>query len=196
MDYQQHVEQQFNHSIAAKQGAAANLTPAIVEASEIITAALLQGKKILSCGVAGSGSLSQYFACTLLNRYERERPGLPAVALNADSQMMSTIASDHAFRDIFSKQIKVLGNEGDILLTLSSNGSARTAVEAVIAAHDKDIRVIALTGKNSGSIAEALNETDLEICVPVQSIARIQEVHLLILHSLCNLIDLQIFGEE
>lgn len=196
MDYHQRVAQNFSNSIATTQGAAANLTPAIVSASEIMTTALLQGKKILCCGTGGSGGFSQYFACTLLSRYERERPGLPAISLSADSQTLSTIATEHTFKEIFAKQIKVLGAEGDILLSLSGGGSSRPIVEAIVAAHDKDMRVIALTGPDSDSITDTLDNSDVQIGVPVQSAPRVQEVHLLVLHSLCDLIDLQIFGEE
>lgn len=196
MDYQQRVAQHFSNSINDKQGAADNLTPSIVAASEIMTTALLQGKKILCCGTAGSSAFAQYFASALLNRHERERPGLPAISLSADSQALSTIAAEHSFREIFAKQIKVLGSQGDILVTLSSSGSARPTVEAIVAAHDKDMQVIALTGPDADSIADTLDESDIHIMVPVLTASRVKEVHLLVLHSFCDLIDLQIFGEE
>ena len=196
MDLQQRVAQQFNHSIASKQSAAANLSPDIVRASETLTAALLQGKKILCCGVAASSALAQYFVSNLVNRYERERPGFPAISLNADNQLQSTLSNEYNAKQVFAKQVKVLGGEGDILVAMSSSGSARSITEAIHAAHDREMKVLALTGLEAEAIAEALEPTDLEICVPVGSEARTQEVHLLVLHSLCDLIDLQIFGEE
>ena len=196
MDLQQRVAQHFNHSIATKQSAATVLAPAVVKASELITGALLQGRKILCCGTAGSGGLAQYFASTLLNRYERERPGLPAIALNADTQALTAIANDHTYKEVFSKQLRVLAQEGDVLLAISASGNSRNASEAIKASHDRGVSVVALTGRDGGDMAELLDGDDVEIRVPAQSVARIQEVHLLILHSLCDLIDIQIFGEE
>lgn len=196
MDLQQRVAQHFSHSIATKQAAASALVPSIVSASEVITGSLLQGKKVLCCGTAGSGGLAQYFASTLLNRYERERPGLPAIALNADTQTMTAIANDNTYREVFSKQLRVLAQEGDVLLVISTSGNSRNACEAVKASHERGVNVIALTGRDGGDMADLLNENDVEVRVPAQSIARIQEVHLLVLHSLCDLIDTQIFGEE
>ncbi|MDX1491214.1 MAG: SIS domain-containing protein [Pseudohongiellaceae bacterium] len=196
MDYEQRVAQQFNHSIATKQGAAANLSPDIVRASEALTSALLQGQKILCCGIAGSSALAQYFVSNLVNRYERERPGFPAIALNADNQLQSTLSYEYNFKQVLAKQIKVLGNEGDVLVLMCSSGSPRPIIEAIDEAHEKGMKVLALTGRDAEAIADTLGPADLEICVPVQSNARAQEVHLLVLHSLCELIDLQIFGEE
>lgn len=196
MDLQQRVAQHFNHSIATKQAAASALAPSIVSASELITGSLLQGRKILCCGTAGSGGLAQYFVSILLNRYERERPGLPAIALNADTQTMTAIANDNSYREIFSKQLRVLAQDGDVLVVISASGNSRNACEAINASHDRGVNVIALTGRDGGDMADLLNENDVEVRVPAQSIARIQEVHLLVLHSLCDLIDIQIFGEE
>lgn len=196
MDLQQRVSQHFNHSVATKQSAAQIIGPAVVAASELITAALLQGNKIMCCGVAGSGCLAQHFASTLLNRFERERPGLPAIALNADTQTLSTIANNFSYREVFSKQLRVLAQEGDVLLAISASGNAHTAIEAIRAAHERDVKVVILTGRDGGDMAELLSETDVEVRVPAQSVARIQEVHLLVLHSLCDLIDIQIFGED
>lgn len=196
MDLKQRVSQQFNHSIATQQSALAVLAPVVVKASELITEALLKGNKVLCCGTAGSGGLAQYFASTLVNRYERERPGLPALALNSDSQMLTAIANDFSYKEVFSKQLRVMAQEGDILLSISASGNSRAAVEVIRAARDRDINIIALTGRDGGEMAKLLNDMDTEIRVPAQSTARIQEVHLLVLHSLCYLIDIQIFGEE
>jgi len=196
MDLQQRVQQHFNHSIATKQGAAALLSPAIVAASEIITQALLTGNKVLCCGNAGSGSLAQYFTSILLTRFERERPGFPAIALNADNQVLSSIASDFTYKEVFAKQLRVLAQEGDILLAISANGNARNTAEAIKAAHERGLRVAILTGRDGDGMSELLEDDDVEIRVPAQSVARIHEVHLLVLHSLCDLIDIQIFGED
>lgn len=196
MDLQKRVVQHFNHSIATKQGAAAALAPAIASASEQITKALLAGGKVLCCGTAGSGGLAQYFASTLLNRFERERPGLPAVSLNADTQALTAIANDLTYREVFAQQVRVLSQEGDLLLAISASGNSRNVAEAIKAAHERGVVTVALTGRDGGDIAELLSGQDREIRVPAQSIARIQEVHLLVLHSLCDLIDIQIFGED
>lgn len=196
MDLQKRVAQHFNHSIATKQGAASVLVPEIVSASELITEALLAGGKILCCGTAGSGGLAQYFASTLLNRFERERPGLPAIALNADTLALTAIANDLTYREVFAQQLRVLGQEGDVLLAISASGNSRNVAEAIKAARERRIRTVALTGRDGGDIADLLSGQDVEIRVPAQSVARIQEVHLLVLHSLCDLIDIQIFGED
>jgi len=196
MDLQQRVAQQFSHGIATTQATAQVLAPAIELASEVITGALLQGHKVLCCGSAGSGGLAQYFAAMLLSRYERERPGLPAMALNADSQTLAAIANDQSYREIYAKQLRVLGQEEDVLLVISANGTSRNTSEAIRAAHDRGLMVVALTGRDGGEMAELLHEGDVEIRVPAQSVARINEAHLLILHILCDLIDIQIFGED
>jgi len=196
MELKQRVSQQFNHSIVTQQSALAVLVPVVVKASELITEALLKGNKVLCCGTAGSGGLAQYFAATLVNRYERERPGLPALALNSDSQMLTAIANNFSYKEVFSKQLRVMAQEGDVLLSISACGNSRASVEVIRAARERDINVIALTGRDGGEMAKLLNDMDTEIRVPAQSTARIQEVHLLVLHSLCDLIDIQIFGEE
>jgi len=196
MDLQSRVSQHFNHSIATKQGAVATLTPMVAGASELIASALLSGGKVLCCGTAGSGGLAQYFASTLLNRFERERPGLPALALNADAQTLTSIANDMTYREVFAQQLRVLGQENDVLMAISATGNSRSVAEAVKLARGRGLRTVALTGRDGGDIADLLAAQDIEIRVPAQSVARIQEVHLLVLHSLCDLIDFQIFGED
>ncbi len=196
MDLQQRVTQHFNHSIATKQGAASLIAPSIASASELIVNALLMGNKVLCCGTAGSGGLAHYFSTTLINRFERERPGLPAVALNADALSLTAIANDFSYREVFSRQIRVLAQEGDVLVAISASGNSRQSAEAIVAAHEKGLRVVALTGRDGGDMAGLLGDADVEVRVPAQSVARIQEVHLLVLHSLCDLIDIQIFGED
>ncbi len=196
MDLQTRVSQHFNHSIATKQGAAATLAPVVADASELIARALLAGGKVLCCGTAGSGGLAQYFASTLLNRFERERPGLPALALNADTQTLTSIANDLTYREVFAQQLRVLSQENDVLLAISATGNSRSVAEAIKLARSRGLRTVALTGRDGGDVADLLAEQDIEIRVPAQSVARIQEVHLLVLHSLCDLIDIQIFGED
>lgn len=171
-----------------------NLTEIIEFASKRIVSALLNENKVLTCGNGGSAGDAQHFSSEMLNRFERERPGLPAIALTTDSSTITSIANDYHFDDIFAKQIRALGQEGDILVVYTTSGNSANVVKAVTTAHDKDITTIALTGKTGGTISQILSETDIEIRVPSTSTARIQEVHLLITHCLCDLIDHQLFG--
>ena len=170
------------------------LSELIVSASQKIVSALLDDKKVMSCGNGGSAGDAQHFSSEMLNRYERERPSLPAIALTTDTSTLTSIANDYHFDDVFARQIKGLGRSGDILLAYTTSGNSSNIVKAINTAHDKDIIVIALTGKDGGALAEQLNASDIEIRVPSQSTARIQEVHLLITHCLCDLIDQQLFG--
>ena len=171
-----------------------NLTEIIEFASQRIVSALLNDNKILTCGNGGSAGDAQHFSSEMLNRFERERPGLPAIALTTDTSTITSIANDYHFDEIFSKQIRALGQEGDILVVYTTSGNSANVVKAVTTAHDKDIITIALTGKTGGTLAKILNKNDMEIRVPSTSTARIQEVHLLITHCLCDLIDHQLFG--
>lgn len=163
-------------------------------ASQRLVATLLNDKKILSCGNGGSAANAQFLSSAMLNQFERERPSLPAIALTTDTATLTAIANDYHFDDIFAKQIRALGQSGDILMAYTDDSNAANLAKAITTAHDKDISVIALTGHDGGMIAPLLNETDIEIRVPSSSIARIQEVHLLITHCMCDLIDHQLFG--
>ena len=194
MSLQDRIITHFTNSIQTKQDAMENLTEIIEFASQRIVSALLNENKVLTCGNGGSAGDAQHFSSEMLNRFERERPGLPAIALTTDSSTITSIANDYHFDDIFAKQIKALGQEGDILVVYTTSGNSANIVKAVTAAHDKAITTIALTGKTGGTISQILNETDIEIRVPSTSTARIQEVHLLITHCLCDLIDHQLFG--
>ena len=157
---------------------------------------LLNEGKILSCGNGGSAGDAQHFSSELLNRFERERPSLPAVALTTDSSTITSIANDYSYNEIFSKQIRALGQPGDVLLAISTSGNSANVIQAIQAAHDREMTVVALTGRDGGGMASLLLPEDVEIRVPAKVTARIQEVHLLTIHCLCDLIDSQLFGSE
>ncbi|WP_396588769.1 phosphoheptose isomerase [Bermanella sp. R86510] len=194
MQFQERITQHFVDSIETKQQSVMELAPVIEQASDSMVNALLNGGKILSCGNGGSAGDSQHFSSELLNRFERERPSLPAIALTTDSSTVTSIANDYSYNEVFSKQIRALGNEGDVLLAISTSGNSANVVQAIQAAHDRDMRVVALTGKNGGDMASLYQPNDIEIRVPSNVTARIQEVHLLVIHCLCDLIDWQLFG--
>jgi D-sedoheptulose 7-phosphate isomerase len=194
MDLKQRVAQLFADSISTKQAAAATLSEPIARAAQHIVGRLLQGGKILSCGNGGSAGDAQHFSSEMLNRFELERPGLPAIALTTDTSTLTSIANDYHFEEIFAKQVRALGQPGDLLLAISTSGNSANVLAAVEAAHEKDMDVILLSGRDGGEIANTLFSDDIEIRVPSQSTARIQEVHLLVIHCLCDLIDRQLLG--
>lgn len=194
MNLLERVQQNFEDSLATKLAAMDALPSLITEASQIITQALIGGHKILSCGNGGSAGDAQHFSSEMLNRYEMERPSLPAIALTTDTSTLTSIANDYSYDMVFSKQIHALGLQDDILLAISTSGNSSNVVRAIEAAHERNMKVIALTGKAGGEMAEALNADDLELRVPADSTARIQETHLLIIHCLCDLIDHQLLG--
>lgn len=163
-------------------------------ASRHIVEALVNDKKVLACGNGGSAGDAQHFSSEMLNRFERERPALPAIALTTDTSTLTSIANDYHFDEVFAKQIRALGQAGDVLLVYSTSGNSANIIKAVHVAHEKGMPVVALTGKDGGALAATLNEADIEVRVPSDSTARIQEVHLLISHCLCDLIDHQLFG--
>ena len=187
------IERQFAESIAVKQASAA-LAPAIAAAAQAMAECLRAGGKILSCGNGGSAGDAQHFSSELLNRFERERPGLPAVALTTDSSTVTSIANDYAYEQIFSKQVLALGRDGDCLLAISTSGNSANVCAAIAAAHERAMRVVALSGRDGGRMAAALAQEDLEIRVPATRTSRIQEVHLLVIHCLCDAIDRTLFG--
>jgi D-sedoheptulose 7-phosphate isomerase len=189
------IREQFEESIAAKQASLERLVPAISAAAAAMSAALRSERKILSCGNGGSAGDAQHFSAELLNRFERERPGLPAIALTTDSSTLTSIANDYAYEQIFSKQVLALAQRGDVLLAISTSGNSPNVVAAVHAAHQRGAIVVALTGRDGGPLATALGSDDVEIRVPATRTARIQEVHLLVLHCLCDAIDRTLFGE-
>jgi phosphoheptose isomerase len=194
MNPAEHVLELFGQSIAVKQAAAPALAAPVARAAERIVEALLQGAKLLICGNGGSAADAQHLASELVNRFERERPGLPAVALTTDSSALTSIANDYDFRLVFARQVKALGQAGDVLVAITTSGNSPNVMEAVQAAHERGLHVIALTGRDGGNLADALLEDDIEIRVTTESTARIQEVHLLVIHCLCELIDRHLLG--
>ena len=190
------IKHHFQESIHTKEQALESMADPIAAGAELLTQCLLSEGKILSCGNGGSAGDAQHFSSELLNRFERERPGLPAIALTTDSSTVTSIANDYRFEEIFSKQVRALGQPGDVLLGITTSGHSANVVEAIKAAHDRQMKVIALTGRDGGAVAELLQEGDIELRVPASSTARIQEVHLLAIHCLCDLIDNHLFGQD
>ena len=196
MDMQHRIRQLFTDSIETKTRAMDVLGPSIEQGSQMMVNALLSEGKILTCGTGGSAGDAQHFSSELLNRFERERPSLPAIALTTDASTITSIANDYSYEEVFSKQIRALGQPGDILLAISTSGNSANVMQAIQAAHDREMHVVALTGRDGGAMASLLMPEDVEIRVPARSTARIQEVHLLAIHCLCDLIDRQLFGSE
>jgi D-sedoheptulose 7-phosphate isomerase len=190
---EERVTKQFNDSIATKQAALQVLVPHILAAGKLMADSLGHEGKVMSCGNGGSAADSQHFSAELLNRYERERPGIAGIALTTDTSTLTSISNDYEYNEIFSKQVRALGRKGDVLLAISTSGNSPNVMRAIDAAHEKGIKVVALTGKDGGKMAAQLKDGDVEIRVPAKVTARIQEVHLLALHCLCDLIDEQLF---
>jgi len=190
------IKRAFSASIETKHETLALLGNDIVAGARLLSDALLQGRRILSCGNGGSACDAMHFSSELINRFEMERPGLPAIALTADSATLTSIANDYDYKLIFARQVRALGESGDALLAITTSGSSPNVLEAINAAHDRDMRVLALTGKEGGLMPQHLHATDIELRVPSLRTARIQEVHLLIIHCLCELIDQRLFGSE
>ncbi len=183
------IRGQFVDSIAAKQAAVATMAAPIAAAVEAMTAALGIGGKIMACGNGGSAADSQHFAAELLNRFEKERAPLAAIALTTDTSTLTSIANDYHYDQVFAKQVAALGRAGDVLLAISTSGNSPNVLAAMAVARARGVRVVALTGKGGGKMAAALGPDDIHLCVPADRTARIQEVHLLVLHCLCDGID-------
>ena len=183
----------FLESVAVKQASTA-LAPEIAKAAQLMAQSLLNDGKLLSCGNGGSAADAQHFSGELLGRFERERPGLPAIALTTDSSTITAIANDYQYADIFAKQVSALGQSGDVLLAFSTSGNSENVLRAIATAHSRGLKVVALTGRDGGAIAGSLNPEDIEVRVPADRTCRIQEVHVLVIHCLCDLIDDAILG--
>ena len=196
MSLAQRITQQFNDSIATKQAALAALAAPLEQAAQLMAECLRADGKIMACGNGGSAGDSQHFSAELLNRFERERAPLAAIALSTDTSTLTSIANDYRYEEVFSKQVQALGRKGDVLLAISTSGNSPNVIEAIKVAQAKGIRVVALTGKQGGKMAPLLQAGDVHLCVPADRTARIQEVHLLTLHCLCDAIDHALLGDE
>ncbi|HVY05141.1 MAG TPA: phosphoheptose isomerase [Burkholderiales bacterium] len=196
MDLLDRINQHFTDSAQLKLRAMEVLARPLASASERMVECLMKEGKILSCGNGGSAADAQHFSAELLNRFEKERPPLAAMALSTDTSTLTSIANDYRYEDVFSKQIRALGQPDDVLLAISTSGNSPNVMEAIRAAHDRQMSVVALTGRNGGKIAGMLGPQDVHICVPADRTARIQEVHLLCLHCMCDAIDTLLLGVE
>ncbi|MDD2872380.1 MAG: phosphoheptose isomerase [Azoarcus sp.] len=196
MDLIDRISRHFEDSAQTKLASIEWMAAPIAQAVEAMTGCLINNGKILACGNGGSAADAQHFAAELVNRFEMERPPLAAVALTTDSSTLTSIGNDYDFVQIFSKQVRALGQPGDVLLAISTSGNSANVIDAINAAHEREMRVVALTGKGGGSIADLLGDDDIHLCVPADRTARIQEVHLLVLHCLCDGIDCLLLGVE
>jgi D-sedoheptulose 7-phosphate isomerase len=196
MDLTNRILKHFDDSVQTKLQARDALAQPIADAAQALVTCLMNDGKILVCGNGGSAADAQHFAAELINRFEVERPALAAIALTTDSSVLTSIANDYDYSQIFSRQVRGLGMADDVLIAISTSGNSTNVVEAVHAAHERDMRVVALTGREGGAMGEMLEANDFHLCVHAESTARIQEVHLLILHCLCDAIDHLLLGGE
>jgi len=192
----QRILDQFRENVELNRQAAASLAQPIAEAIELIFIALSNGSRILACGNGGSAADSQHFAAKLVGRFERERLPLPAIALSTDTSVLTAIGNDYGYHEIFAKQVQALGQAGDVLLAMTTSGNSGNVVAAVEAAQERDMRVVALTGNGGGALSSILTDVDVHICVPHQRVSRIQELHLLTIHCICDGIDVALFGGD
>jgi D-sedoheptulose 7-phosphate isomerase len=190
------VAAHFAESANLKLSASELLAAPIARGGALLAESLRGGGKVMACGNGGSAADSQHFAAELVNRFERERPPLAGLALSTDTSTLTSIANDYSYLQVFSKQVRALGRRGDVLLAISTSGNSANVIEAIHACRELGVRVIALTGNGGGKMAATLRADDVHICVPHKVTARIQEVHLLVLHCLCDAIDFQLFGEK
>ena len=196
MDLISRISQHFTDSAQTKLDAIELLAAPIAQAAELMVGSLLGNGKILTCGNGGSAADAQHFAAELVGRFEVERQGLAAIALTTDSSILTAVANDYGYKSVFERQVRALGQPGDVLLAISTSGNSASVIEAIHAAHDNDLRIVALTGRGGGEISELLRDSDVHICVPSQRTARIQEIHLLTIHCLCDGIDCLLLGVE
>ena len=196
MDTTHRIRAHFADSAQLKLAAVDVMAPHIARAASLMTDCLLADGKILACGNGGSAADAQHFAAEMVGRFERERPELPAISLVTDTSILTAIANDYDFAQIFAKQVRALGDSGDVLLAISTSGNSANIVAAIDVAHERGMRVIALTGKGGGRMGELVTVDDVHLCVPHNVTARIQEVHLLTIHCLCDAIDANLLGDE
>ena len=191
MDTTQRIKDNFLESIRIKTDSLDTLAPIIANAADAMANSLLNNHKIMACGNGGSAADAQHFSAEMLNRFEMERPGLPAISLTTDTSTLTSIANDYQYAEIYSKQVRALGQEGDILLAISTSGNSHNVIHAIDAAHDRNMITVALTGRDGGKIRDMMSDRDFEICVSTQSTARIQEVHRIIYHIICEQVEHQ-----
>ena len=196
MDSINRIRQHFADSAQLKFDAVDALAPAVARAAALMTECLLADGKILACGNGGSAADAQHFSAEFVGRYERERPELAAIALTTDSSIITAIANDYDFNAIFSRQVRALGQPGDVLLAISTSGNSGNVLAAIEAAHEREMVVVGLSGRGGGKMSHALRDTDVHICVPHERTARIQEVHILALHCICDAVDAQLLGDQ
>jgi D-sedoheptulose 7-phosphate isomerase len=196
MDHVERIRAHFADSAQLKLAAVDTLAPAIARAAGVLTTCLLADGKILACGNGGSAGDAQHFAAEMVGRFERERPELPAISLATDTSILTAVANDYSFEQVFAKQVRALGSKGDVLLAISTSGNSANVIAAIDAARDRDMLIVALTGKGGGRIGAMLGPDDVHLCVPHERTARIQEVHLLTIHCLCDAVDNTLLGEE
>jgi D-sedoheptulose 7-phosphate isomerase len=196
MDTTQRIRSHFADSAQLKLAAAEALAPEIARAAALMTECLLGDGKILACGNGGSASDAQHFAAEMIGRFERERPELPAISLATDTSILTAIANDYEYAQVFAKQVRALGAAGDVLLAISTSGNSANVVAAVDAARERGMRIVALTGKGGGRVGELLSADDVHVCVPHSVTARIQELHILAIHCMCDVIDANLLGDE
>lgn len=196
MEHLERIRRQFADSAQLKLDIVDALAPEIARAAALMTNCLLADGKLLACGNGGSAADAQHFAAEMVGRFERERPELPAISLATDTSILTAVANDYSFAQVFAKQVRALGTKGDVLLAISTSGNSENVVVAVEAAHDREMRVVAMTGRDGGKLGRMLAADDVHLCVTHERTARIQEVHLLAIHCLCDAIDATLLGEE
>lgn len=193
---EQRIQRHFFDAADLTNQSAEQLAKPIADAVQALLGCITAGGKVLACGNGGSAADAQHFAAEFVGRFERERPGLAAIALNTDTSILTAIGNDYAYDQVFSKQVQALGNPGDVLLAITSSGNSPNVLAAVDVAHEKDMTVIALTGRGGGKLGARLTETDVHLCVPHERTARIQEIHILAIHCMCDAVDVQLLGEQ
>ncbi|HET9668191.1 MAG TPA: phosphoheptose isomerase [Casimicrobiaceae bacterium] len=196
IDHLERIRGHFSDSVALKQEAREVLAEPIARAAALMTDCLFADGKILACGNGGSAADAQHFAAELVGRFERERPELPAIALTTDTSLLTAVANDYSFEHVFAKQVRALGAKGDVLLAISTSGNSPNVIAAIAAAHEREMRIVALTGKGGGTIGGMLAPEDVHLCVPHARTMRIQEVHILTIHCLCDVVDATLLGDD